>query len=237
MAEESHRLKPMVDNYDQALFNELFQKTAALRRSLVHGIDPKRFGVDSEELLSWFSVKFIYIFNKYCNDKPDRLLGYIINGLKMYKRRLILEAYADKNKVYATNPLEDYLGHGEYEEQREAGTSTLDESIFGVEDPYEDKDYLLGVALSFLKNELSDDAMFLLEIQLNPPPFILAKLEEANSNNLNKIPDVFIAEYMDIAFDENVIRYFAELRGEIKQGIQKANRASSTGLIYEVAKV
>lgn len=230
MAEESHRLKPMVSNYDEKLFNELYSKTQALRNSLVHGIDPNRFGVDSEELSSWFTVKFIYIFNKYHEqhkDAPGRLLGNIINGLKMYKQRLILEAYAKKNEVYATNSIDDYLGHGEFEDFH-SSELPIDDPL---NDSYEYKETLLKSALTFLRGEISDDALYLLELQLNPPPYIISRMQELEIHNLHKIPDELIVEYMDVDNPDKLIGHLKVLKNEIKHGVIKA-QSISNNLIF-----
>ena len=61
---EHHRLKPM-GNYPVELFNSLYAQTHGLRRKLASQIDASKFGVDYQEVLSWFDVKFLFIFSKY----------------------------------------------------------------------------------------------------------------------------------------------------------------------------
>ena len=74
---ELHRLQPMKP-YDPKLFNELYKKTERLRKSLVYQIDSSRWGVTQDEVMSWFDDKFIFVFNKYQDQKkPDILLGYL----------------------------------------------------------------------------------------------------------------------------------------------------------------
>lgn len=234
MAEESHRLKPMKEGYDPKLFVELFEKTKALRKSLVYGIDAKRFGVDQEELLSWFDVKFIYVFNKYWDTEPERLLGYIINGLKMYKRRLVLECYSKKNELHATEPLENFLSFEEFENAGEEMDEASSYKEFGDSlDPNTDDRYFLDVALKFLRDNLSEDAYFLLEVQLNPPPFIINKLQERNHQKLDKLPDEVVADYMGIHPDKQGLSYLRSLKSELRQGIEKATTASNDGLIFK----
>src|SRR5687768_15620783 len=93
---EESRLKPMIEEYDREIFNDYYQRTAALRKKLASQIDHRRFGVDQEEIESWFTVKFIYAFNKYYHEKKDTLLGYLIKSMQLFKCRVLRKAYTYK---------------------------------------------------------------------------------------------------------------------------------------------
>ncbi len=83
---EIHRLTPMKDGYSEVLFNKIYSETHNLRKSLANQIDPRRYGVSPDIILSWFDDKFIFVFNKHFSDKnPDILKGFIINSLKTFK--------------------------------------------------------------------------------------------------------------------------------------------------------
>lgn len=194
---EEQRLKPMVANYDPVLFEELYQKTDALRRSLARGIDHRRFGVDNEEILSWFTVKFIYAYNKYVH-KYDRdvLLGHMIRAMQFMKCRIIKAAYTVKN----SQSFVEYTGN----------------EIQPIDDPREDREYLYEKCMRFMRTNLSDNAYMLLQLQINPPPYILRRLTE-KSGSIHKIPDELIAEYFDLGFSNEAIRYVGSLKNEIKQ--------------------
>ena len=208
---EEHRLQVMKNGYDQKLFNDLYKKTEGLRRALAYQIDARRFGVDSDEILSWFDVKFIYVFNKYCDQmEPELVKGHVINALKTFKYRIMREAYAQKNEQYA-NTIDiteiDYF---------ENIISTNPES--DTETTYQ---YFLSLALGFMQKTLSDDAYLLFQIQLNTPDFILNRLEDPDKR-LSSIPNDLIADYLGLPEGNKVISYIAELKKEIKYSVELA---------------
>ena len=205
---EENRLKPMVDGYDEKLFNQLYFQTEGLRKNLAAGIDCRRFGVDYEEVLSWFTIKFIYTFNKYCHTKPDLLLGYIINSLKMYKLRIIKQAYTVK--------FSQSILH--VEDNSVIENSKIEFPPYDLENT-PDK---ISPIINFLRSHLSDNALMLLEIQLNPPLFILSKLNTKEIPSIHKIPSWLICEYLGIEECEKSSRYIDQLKKQINSAIRLA---------------
>lgn len=203
--DESLRLlkRPMPADYDVQLFNQIYKDTKSLRNKLAYEIDGKKFGVDYQELKSWFDVKFIFAFNTYYGD--PKLKGYIINTLKTYKKRIVLNSYGNKQHIHNTVDITEV-----YED--------LDKS-----DESEDTitNGLLSKAKAYMKDNLSEDAFFILELELNPPPYIIQKLHDLEHEKMPKIPTVLIADFLGIDSDEG-IDYVDALRYEIKQIIIKA---------------
>lgn len=198
---ELHRLQPMKP-YDTKLFNELYQKTERLRRSLVYQIDASRFGVTQDEIMSWFDDKFLFVFNKYQDQKkPDVLLGFLINSLRMFKMKILRRSYQLNNSVNLN------------------AISIEDLKVFNiVEEPGNDYELLIGVALEFLQNKLSDEAYELLQLQLNPPIYITSKLRNPNV----KIPAQLILEFLGLDVTADGINWISYLRKEIAEAIQTA---------------
>jgi hypothetical protein len=73
-----------------------------------------------------------------------------------------------------------------------------------------------------MKARLSEDAYFLLEIELNPPPYILAQLENPDQTKIPKPSAELIAEYLGIEDNEYALEYIAKLRSEIKEMTKQA---------------
>lgn len=206
---EHHRLKPMKDGYDEKLFNELYKKTTPLRRKLAHEIDARKFGVDYQEILSWFDVKFIHTFNKYWDTEPERLMGYIISALSTYKYRIMRSSYQAK-----------YHNHASMVDVTELYKQS---DIVLVEDiPH--RELYLNKVMEFMKDKLSDDALLVLEIELTPPPFILDQMEDLGKKETHKIPHNIIADYLGYGDSPNMVEYIKELRSQIRAGISLAKK-------------
>ena len=197
---EENRLKPMKEGYDAALFNSLYEKTRSLTRKLARGINHERFGVTPEDVVSWFDVKFIYVFNKYYDNPPEVLLGFIINSLQTYKSRIIKDAYTQKNSQTII-PMDN--------------VSYLDIGDTHTDDP----DNYYNKLMSFMKKHLSDNAYLILELQFNPSPYIIKRLNESGCDNIHKIPDEIILDYLDLGFGEKANKYLCRLKKEIKEAI------------------
>ncbi len=203
---EHHRLKPM-GNYPVELCEQLYKQTHGLRRKLASQIDPRKFGVDYQEVLSWFDVKFLFVFTKYWQTEPERLLGYIISGLTTYKRRILMNSYQNKWKDYANkldvddmwdNPVKD--DDSETAQRREFYMNHID---------------------SFMKDNLSDDAYLLLNLQLIPPPFITDKMRSMGLKPTSAIPTDLIVDYLELEPNNSSTSYINGLRMELKAAQQK----------------
>jgi hypothetical protein len=201
---EIHRLLPMQEGYDEELFNQLYKETESLRNLLTYQIDHRRYGVTQDIIKSWFDDKFIFVFNKYYGSITEgQLKGRIINALKTFKFRMLRKAYAKYNIHNNEIRLE-----GEY--------SLI--NIIPIEEEITDHELFLELALKYLKKNLCDDAFLILEIELNPPPFILNKLK----SHTTKIPSKLIAEYLDLESTRDSSLYILDLRSEIDYWISQA---------------
>lgn len=202
---EIHRLKPMQEGYDHHLFNKIYKETESLRRLLSYQINHKKFGVTPDIVLSWFDDKFMFVFNKYYGKVTnDELKGFIINALKTFKFRVLRNAYA-KHNIY-DNMI------------RLEGEKSLI-NIIPANSEITNHELFLELALEYLKKNLCDDAFLVLEIELNPPPFILHQLAASNK----KIPAKLIAEYLDLEPNQDSTCYINDLRAEVKYWVNEAS--------------
>ena len=204
---ELHRLTPMKSDYDSELFDKLYRETKSLRKNLVKQIDANRFGVTPDIIESWFDDKFIFTFNKYCDKKDPKLLkGYIINSLKTYKFRVLRKAY--------TQQAEYFSGLIELDSEEK----DLINIIPAEDDNLSNYDLFIDTVINFFKERLSQDAYEILQLQLNPPPYILSRLNKSSSRISTKL----IIEYFQLDDTKPVNQRINGLRKEIDQTIEKA---------------
>jgi hypothetical protein len=199
---EENRLRPMPISYDVQLFNDLFKQTEPLRKKLASEISAERFGVDYSEVLSWFSVKFIYVFRKYHDKKkPELLLGDLINSMKNFKCRILRKAYTVKYsqtiiRVGYTTVLEDHDSYRiDSDDQQQARLEQVKQ---------------------FFKQTLSDNAYTLFELQTNPPYYIIDKVRKQEIPSLTKIPDSVICDYLGFECNDKTCKYLSTLRKEVR---------------------
>lgn len=214
---EESRLKPMAKGYDRELFNTLFKKTEALRKKLASEISYQRFGVDYQEVLAWFSVKFIHVFNKYQGTKsPDLLLGDIINSLKNFKCRVLRKAYTVKYSQHIISISDPHMIEGQafYEPTQE---------------DYQ-QDRLITIK-NFFKQHLSDNAYLIFEMQTNPPYYIIHKVRQQEIPSLHKIPDGIICDYLGLEVTDKTLRYISNLKKEIRYTLSYAKNHFKGNLV------
>jgi hypothetical protein len=199
---EEHRLKPMPTNYDQEMFNRIYDSTRNLTKSLARGIDARRFGIDQEELESWFDVKLLFVFTQYYGKPEGVLKANIINALKNYKCRIIKKAYTTK---FSQNII-----------------STEDAIIQEPVENEHGQDFYFEKLMTFMKEHLSENAYTLLDLQLNPTPYILKRINPCKDSNLQKIPDNLLLEYFDLGSSPKALKYLTNLKKEIRNAVKYA---------------
>ena len=203
---EIHRLTQMKEGYPVDLFNKLYKETESLRRSLSFQIDHRRYGVTQDIIKSWFDDKFIFVFNKHFQDKePDILKWFLINSLRTFKMRILRKAYNGEGEFYGSCVTLD----GEYDLI----------NIIPDTDKGDNESVFYNLAMEFMKKKLSDNAYLLFQIQIDPPPYIMSRVENCNS----RIPNKLIAEFLNIDNDlDEADRYIKSLKKEINNAIKSA---------------
>jgi hypothetical protein len=205
---EEHRLTPMKEEFNNEVFMNIYKNTQSLKRKLAHQIDCRRLGVDYEEILSWFDVKIIFIFNRYCDKHDEEVLkGHIISGLQFFKQRILRSIYSQKNQINDTIDISEAYGYKELEFEDE---------------PIDENSIFLDTCMNFMKDNLSEQAYEVLKLELNPPPFILNKLSKHNKATTSKIPSEIIADFFGMDTSKESIKIINCYRREIKQMILEA---------------
>jgi hypothetical protein len=200
---ELHRLQPF--NYESEVFNKIYKETEPLRKKLAGQINTRLFGVSYDIVLSWFDDKFLHAYSKYYEKHPDgsegNLKGYIINSLQIFKLRVLRKAYQEgiyhDMVTIDDNPMINYLPD---------------------KNDLEEGEVFLERALGFLKSNLSDIAYSILQLELNPPPYIMVRMDDPKK----KIPIPLMLEFLNIPESPENIRLIQLVRREIKNGIVKA---------------
>lgn len=75
-----------------------------------------------------------------------------------------------------------------------------------------------------MKEHLSENAYILLDLQLNPTPYILQRINPDKDSNLQKIPDELLLEYFDLGFSAKSFKYLTHLKKEIRNAIKYAQQ-------------
>lgn len=212
---EIHRLKPMKDGYSEELFNQIYKEVQPLKHKLISNIDHRRLGVSRDILESWFDDKIIYVFNKYFEDKPETLKGYVLSSLSMFKNRVLKKAYqADIHENLV-----------ELEGEKELI------NIIPDENEKDEAELFLDLAHAFMEKALTENALLVYELQLNPPPYILKRLKNPNS----RIPTSLLAEFLDLGESRDSLEYLNDLREEINMAIKQARQYyQESGIVLDI---
>lgn len=198
---EENRLQPMVEGYDEKMFNRLYSKTYQLRKKLASQIDSRRFGLQFEDVLSFFDIKFIFVFNKYCTQHNEEvLLGHLINSLSFFKNRILRSAYTKQysQSIISTDEV-----------------LCFEETMSEYQLMDSEKNHYYNILMNFMRKNLSQNAYAVLEIQLNPPPYILDKLNIDIDSKLHKIPDQLILDYFDLGYSNKAYKFLNDIIKEI----------------------
>jgi hypothetical protein len=201
---EENRLRPMIEGYDPKLFNRLYENTTALKRKLAGQIDCRRFGVEYQDVLSWFDTKFLFVFNKHYGEPENILLAKIITSLQNFKCRVLRKAYTI-NHSQTILSVEQLV--------------TFDDGLIEEHPEMTEKDFYYNKIMTFMRKHLSDNAYLLFEVQLTPPPFILSRINPGPECFLTKIPDEVLLEYFDLGYSEKAYKFLSSLKKEIRNAV------------------
>lgn len=216
---ELHRLNELPSDFPNELFNKLYNETIGLRKNLVQRIDHRRFGVTEDIIESWFDDKFLFVFNKYFREREEKHLKYsLIQALSLFKCRILRKAYTGEAEIYSnTINLND------------AGEQEKFINVIPSTDELDNQQLFLELALGFLKKQLSQDAFLILELQINPPEYILQR-----TRSKNKITSKLLAEYLDLPDTKESIKFINQLKEEITLNIEKAREYFTTSQAYQI---
>lgn len=211
---EEHRLVDMPKNYDRELFNRLYSETENLRRKLAYNIDHNRYGVEKEDIMSWLTVKFIFIFTKYYNEVPENILkAKIIQGLQFYKNRILKYSYTKKNQV---NNTEDISELYDIKAEEIDVVTSMDDPKFTV------------VAEYFRKN-LDPLAYVIFTIDYNPPLYLLTIL--GSEGTTRGIPEKYICKFLGVSYKKNH-QFITEAKKRYKKLVNKVKKSKAIQLEY-----
>lgn len=202
---EDHRLKVM-EEYDYALFKQLYKETKPLRNRLASEINPRQLGLlTKEDVLAEFDVKLIFIFDKYKDQmSPQLLKGHILSGLQLYKSRLLRGSMTRSYEVVR-------------------GSSSLEDSLIQIPELDEDesKEPMFEGMMEYLRNNLTPDEFLIMCCDAEPPIYIRTKMEEM-SPIPKKVPPVFIAEYLDWAINPTTLSHIERCRKRVASVVKSA---------------
>lgn len=204
---EEHRLKPMTSGYNEVLFKDLYQRVEPLKKKLASEINCHRFGVSYDDICSWFDVKIIFVFQKHCEEFTEqKLLAYIINSMRTYKKRLLITMY---QKKYSANVVDfTDVTQFKYLQEEEEGN----------------KDQLLKICIHEIKTKLGEEACLVFETELYPPPYIVDKMRDKKKNPNSRIPTYLIADYLGLEDSSESINRIQRLRNEVQKTIKLVSK-------------
>ena len=207
---ELHRLKPMQEGYNVALFEKLYKISKPVIRRLSRQIDPQRFNVTTDIIESYFWDKMLFIFNKYygtCTE--DHLRARILGGLSTFKNHLLHSAYTERALFnQSLHSFEDL-----YEDSNEDRVSDEEVDI--------PKSTMIDMVNEYMMKNLYPDAQLVYEVLYSPPPFIR---EYPGYKDGNRITNKMLMEFFNLPKDTTSEKYIRELREDVDYWISRAKK-------------
>lgn len=203
---ELNRLKELPSNFNTELFNKLYKETQGLRVNLSKQIDERRYGVSKDIVLSWFDDKFIFVFNKYFEEREEKHLKYsLIQALQFFKCRILRKAYTGESEIYSNviNLSDD-------------DSRDLINIIPDSTEP-DNKTLFLELAMGFFKQRLSEDALLILDLQIDPPQYLIER-----SRSKNHITSKLLVQYLDLDMTKSNVKYIDSIKDQITKYTKEA---------------
>lgn len=203
---ELHRLKDFNQSYDVELFNKLYKNMKPLMRRLAKQVDAKRFNVTPDIILSYFSDKFVYVFNKYQAEyDEEHLKAALLSSLTTFKNRLLRNAYTEEATYnQQISNLEDL-----FDDSKEL-IDDSDEAIL--------KEKQLKILYDYMKEKLDPDTYLLFEIQMDPPEYIKERLKTDNS----RISALLLLDFFELPRTKSNSNWIGEMRRDIEYWLERA---------------
>lgn len=202
---ELHRLTPMKEGYDEALFNKLYKLTRPVIRNLVRGIDHKRFNLPPDIITSYFNDKFLFVFNKYygtCSE--EHLQANILKALTIYKNKLLREAYGERAEANQnTQSLEDLYDNNKELEDDSEEVQAKEEHMKMIED--------------YMRKNLTHDAFDIFQLIMNPPDILIDPADKGK-----RISNMQLLTFFELPRTKASLKYISELRQDIDYWINRA---------------
>lgn len=203
---ELHRLKDFNQSYDVELFNKLYKNMKPLMKRLAKQVDAKRFNVTPDIILSYFSDKFIYVFNKYQAEyDEEHLKAALLSSLTTFKNRLLRNAYTEE---------------ASYNQQISNLEDLFDDSKELIDDSEESiiKEKQLKILYNYMKSNLDPDAYLIFEIQMDPPEYIKERLKTDNS----RISALLLLDFFELPRTKSNSNWIGEMRRDIEYWLNRA---------------
>lgn len=203
---EINRLKELPEGYDVNLFNFYYKSMTPLIRKLARNIDPRRFNVSRDIIISYFYDKLHHVFRKYYHlstENPEKFKATIISSLQLYRTRLLINAYS-KQSVDFNAELSSFEDC--FECDKESLPDTPEEERIKEEN--------IKSMHDFMRTNLTGDAYLLFQLQMSPPPFFYRK------EGKPKLTTSLLLEFFDLPKTKPYIKYISELNKEINEAIE-----------------
>lgn len=185
---------------DPELFNSIFKKSRPLINSLTRSTSINGFSPDI--IRSFYEDKLIYVFNKYYKDPENIILAKVLNSLSLYKIRLLYKARLD------TISMDD-----------------LKLSYFHniADDGDEDRDLFINVGMSFIEKRLSEEALSILQLKMNPPQELVDMIYPKKVISLNAIANFIVSTYDEGEIShQQIMAYLKAINKQITSVIKEA---------------
>ena len=203
---EINRLKELPKEYDVELFNFYYKSMTPLIRKLAKNIDPRRFNVSRDIIISYFYDKLLYVFRKYYNlstENPEKFKATIISSLQLYKTRLLINAYSKQS-------LDFNVAIASFEDCFEGAKEDLSD----LSEDERVKQERISEIHEFMRANLSADAYLLFHLQMSPPPFFYS--EESKP----RLTTSSLLDFFELPKTKLYIKYISTLNKEIHEAIE-----------------
>lgn len=191
---ELNRIKKLND-YDVNEFNQLYELVLPYIKRLSRNIDERRLNVSKDLIESYFLDKFLYIYNKY-NQVYDyeQLKANILTGLKKYSYRLMKDGYTQRS---------------EFNQQLVSFENLFDDSLEDFEEIEEGSDLnqLANKLQSFMEARLNADEYLVWRVTLDPPPFLLLKMNDSKG----KLSISHLIDFFEFPRDRSSYKHFSTM--------------------------